>query len=340
MIRTWMIRAGRGGRYFEAFREGNFVAIGWSALGPLNAGTTREEMIANVRAMWPDLSVGSAAVAAGQLLRFVSEIATGDRVVTYDPRARSYLCGTITGEYRFETSDIEDGLTNKRDVKWDHETSRDDVSQAARFSLGALTTIFAVSPAVSDELWKAPSDTKLELTAPEIIEIEQGEEPEVASFDFSPARVQEIASEKIKDRIARLSWQDLQELVAGLLRAMGYKTIVSPPGSDRGKDIIASPDGFGFQEPRIVVEVKHRPRDRMGAPEVRSFIGGRKAHEKGLYVSTGGFTREAYYEAERSQIPLTLLDFEELVEAVLTNYANFDARTRQIVPLTQVYWPL
>jgi predicted Mrr-cat superfamily restriction endonuclease len=44
----------------------------------------------------------------------------------------------------------------------------------------------------------------------------------------------------------------MQELVAGILRAMGYKTLVSPAGADRGKDIIASPDGFGFEPPRIV----------------------------------------------------------------------------------------
>lgn len=50
----------------------------------------------------------------------------------------------------------------------------------------------------------------------------------------------------------------MQDLVAGLLRAMGYKTRVSPSGPDRGKDIVASPDGFGFESPRIVVEVKHR----------------------------------------------------------------------------------
>jgi restriction system protein len=47
----------------------------------------------------------------------------------------------------------------------------------------------------------------------------------------------------------------MQQLVAGILRAMGYKTQISPPGVDRGKDIVASPDGFGFEHPRIVVEV-------------------------------------------------------------------------------------
>jgi restriction system protein len=99
----------------------------------------------------------------------------------------------------------------------------------------------------------------------------------------------------------------MQELVAGVLRAMGYKTRVSPAGPDRGRDIIASPDGFGFQPPRIVVEVKHR-KGTMGAPEVRSFVGGLRQNDNGLYVSTGGFTREARYEADRTNQNLTLMD--------------------------------
>jgi restriction system protein len=44
----------------------------------------------------------------------------------------------------------------------------------------------------------------------------------------------------------------MQDLVAGLLRALGYKKRVSPAGPDRGKDIVASPDGFGFESPRIL----------------------------------------------------------------------------------------
>lgn len=44
-------------------------------------------------------------------------------------------------------------------------------------------------------------------------------------------------------------------------------------GSDRGKDIIASPDGLGLEEPRILTEVKHR-QGQMGSQEVRSFWGG------------------------------------------------------------------
>ena len=100
---------------------------------------------------------------------------------------------------------------------------------------------------------------------------------------------------------------------------MGYKTRVSPSGADRGKDIIASRDGLGFEDPRIVVEVKHR-QNSMGSPELRSFLGGRHDRDKGLYASTGGFTKEARYEAERARIPVTLLDLDDLVKSLLEHY--------------------
>jgi hypothetical protein len=47
----------------------------------------------------------------------------------------------------------------------------------------------------------------------------------------------------------------MEILVAAQLRAMSFKARVTPK---RGRDVIASPDGLGFQTPRIIGEVKHR----------------------------------------------------------------------------------
>ena len=138
--------------------------------------------------------------------------------------------------------------------------------------------------------------------------------------------------------MVQLDWEDMQKLVAGLLRAMGYKTRISAVGPDRGKDIVASPDGF--ESPRIVVEVKHRPNSSMGTQEIRSFMGGRHSDDKGLYVSTGGFTKEACYEAERAKVPVTLMGRDELVEALIDYYKHMDAEARRLVPLRRVYWPV
>jgi restriction system protein len=54
------------------------------------------------------------------------------------------------------------------------------------------------------------------------------DEDEVVS---DPLRDMEmLAFEGIKDRINSLDWDEMQNLVAGVLRSMGYKTQVSPAG--------------------------------------------------------------------------------------------------------------
>ena len=56
-------------------------------------------------------------MAAGQLWRFAHEVRPGDRVATYDPRARSYLCGVVTGDFRHEASEENEQLVNQRAVR-------------------------------------------------------------------------------------------------------------------------------------------------------------------------------------------------------------------------------
>ena len=88
----------------------------------------------------------------------------------------------------------------------------------------------------------------------------------------------------------------------------------------------------------IVAEVKHR-KGAMGAPAVRSFIGGLRAGDRGLYVSTGGFTKEARYEADRATIPIRLLDLDSFVRHYVEVYDKADEETRSILPLTRIWWP-
>ena len=179
----------------------------------------------------------------------------------------------------------------------------------------------------------------------EILNLLKGKKPkEVEDEESSEEKLDlikedfiEKAHEFIKDKLVTLDWDEMQELVAGILRGMGYKTQVSSKGADRGKDILASPDGLGLEEPRIKVEVKHR-QGQMGAKEIRSFIAGLSG-AKGVYVSTGGFSTEAKYEAERATTPTTLVDTDMLVSLIIQHYDNFDIETRTLLPLTKIYWP-
>ena len=48
MSRMWMVRAERGGRLFETFKERSVVAIGWHELGDLSQLRSRDKILAVV----------------------------------------------------------------------------------------------------------------------------------------------------------------------------------------------------------------------------------------------------------------------------------------------------
>jgi len=93
---------------------------------------------------------------------------------------------------------------------------------------------------------------------------------------------------------------DFQDLVAALLKAMGYHVLwTAPPGPDRGIDMIAYTDPLGTRSPRIKVQVKRQPDSKIDAHGLRAFIGTLGSADVGIYVSAGGFTSEAEREADR-----------------------------------------
>lgn len=265
---------------------------------------------------------------------FVCEVQIGDAVITYSPEQRVYLVGKIRSEYKYEPHRIEND-PNVREVEWSGRVPRDLLTLSAKNSLGAISTLFLVPSDVAEEIKQRLKESTTGNVQTQVAPPDE----EAVTLDELYKENQNKAFELTKDRITKLGWDDMQQLVAGLLRAMGYKTRVSPMGADRGKDIVASPDGLGLSNPRIVVEVKHRPGSQMGSAEVRSFLGGRHKDDKGLYVSTGGFSKDARYEADRASIPLTLMDLDDLVEAILDHYEQMDPDAKQLLPLRKVYWP-
>ena len=102
---------------------------------------------------------------------------------------------------------------------------------------------------------------------------------------------------------------------------------------------MASPDGLGLESPRIKAEVKHRPTTSIGSGDVRSFIAGLREGDRGVYVSTGGFTKDARYEAERSINPVTLVNLDDLATLVVSHYEAFDVDGRTLLPLVRIYMP-
>jgi len=291
----------------------------------------REQIRAAYGQAHPSDSKGKVAAGVGQVYRFAHDMTTDSTVVMYDPESRLYHLGVITGPC-VAVCDM-DGVTYTRDVKWGETAPRDVLSPSSKNSLGGIQTIFAVSDEVMADLMNAAKDKSVVPSNDSAIDDNNAtndEETLAATYDNG--------IELIKDRVNQLDWEDMERLVAGLLKAMGYCTRVMLKGPDGGRDVVASPDALGLESPRIVAEVKHR-KGAMGAPAVRAFIGGLRAGDRGLYVSTGGFTKEARYEADRANIPVRLLDMDAFVRHYVEIYDKTDDDTRSILPLTRIWWP-
>lgn len=323
----WMVRAGEGAYLVDKFIEEGIVAIGWD-VDDLSNVDKLSQVKERYKKIYPEDKPGKANLNAGQIYRFRKEIEKGSKVVTYDPSERVYHIGEITSDYQYNPKA---DYNHVRKVNWKKKVNRDTLSTTAKNSLGAISTIFKIPEDVAQELF---SDKKSK-SEKEVDEI--GEED--TQLDLIKEDIEERAHEFIKDKIQRLDWEDMQELIAGLLRGMGYQTMVSKKGPDRGKDIIASPDGLGLEDPKIKVEVKHRS-GSMGSADIRSLLGGLRQGEKALFVSTGGFTKDAKYEAERALNPLTLIDLDLLVGLIIQHYDKFDSEARSLLPLKKIYWPL
>ncbi|WP_257168736.1 restriction endonuclease [Bradyrhizobium sp. SRS-191] len=184
--------------------------------------------------------------------------------------------------------------------------------------------------------WKASAPT-----APQAKSLEELTPAESATVDASITyeKADEQAWSEIEAHLRALPPYDLQDLVAGLLKALGYHIAwVSPPGKDGGIDIIAHTDPLGTQTPRIKVQVKGGSQ-RIDLQTLNSFLAVVDSGDVGLYVSVGGFTRDAE-DAARKQTSrkITLIDDERLVKLWIEAYDKLDQKSRQRLPLSPIYF--
>ncbi len=132
---------------------------------------------------------------------------------------------------------------------------------------------------------------------------------------------------------------EFQELVASLLRGMEYHVAwVAPPGKDRGIDIIAWGDPLGTKPPRIKVQVK-RLGQSVDVAGLRSFMAVLGDDDVGLFVSAGGFTKDAWDEARLQESrQVTLVDLERLFDLWVEHYSKIDETARRRLPLQPIYF--
>lgn len=132
---------------------------------------------------------------------------------------------------------------------------------------------------------------------------------------------------------------DFQDLVGELIKAMGYHIAwIAPPGKDGGVDILALKDPFGTQAPRIKIQVK-RQKQTVAVDGLRSFMAILSDEDVGIFVSLGGFTKDAQLEARtQEKRRVTLIDLDKFFELWIEYYSKLSEPARQKLPIKPVYF--
>ena len=171
--------------------------------------------------------------------------------------------------------------------------------------------------------------------------LEGEQEPEVSegAVPLAIAYARSQARNEINRYIDNLEPYDFQDLVAALLRGMGYHIRhVAPPGKDGGTDILACRDPLGVEQPHIRVQVKHQAAP-VGRGEIAKLRGDvRSNFEIGLFVSSSGFSKDAVAEAKRGDVHIELMDPSRLLTLWIEHWGSLSEEDRARLRLTPVHF--
>ena len=198
--------------------------------------------------------------------------------------------------------------------------------------LGEAQLLQSATAAYKEWAKKQPSK---EVSKNDIEEEDDGSKAEVVDLD----NVEEEALVGLERYVESKTPYEFQDLVAALLRGMGYYTpFVAPKGKDGGIDIVAYRDPIGCTSPRIRAQVKHR--DSKSSPdEIRALIGLlHRDGDVGIFVSRSGFTEDAKATARTSPVHVELIDMPRLLDLWQQFYSKLSDDDRLLLPLRPIYF--
>lgn len=308
------------------FLSKDLIAIGWRDFGDLTkVDASRDAFKAHYLEAYPDAKKGQIANGAGMLFRFIHEVQLGDYVVFPSKSDRKINIGTIEGDYYYEDNDGE--YVQRRKVKWLKHIPRLSFSQGALYEVGSAMSFFTVKNYADEFLAALDKDFKKAAAS-----VETDDESVGATADDIVENTKDFI---LKELSRQLKGYDLEQFVADLLRAMGYRTKVSPQGGDSGIDITAYKDEL---PPRILVQVKSQDSD-IKETTIQSLKGAMREGDYGLFVTLSNYTKNAQKYLDSTPI-IRGINGTELVDLILKYYEELSEKYRKMIPLKMVYIPV
>lgn len=322
---VWLIRAGKSGEREQLALEQSLSVIGWAEISDLSRVSTREQLESLCRERYPDSKQNRISNYVGQLWAFRERVQKDDLVVL-PIKSRSVIAiGKVTGDYQYRP-DLPEDARHTRPTLWLRtDIPRSAIDQDLLYSLGAFMTVCQITR----------NNAEKRITA--LLEGRVAPKPE--SNNEETLDIEQYAQDQLKEYISRkFRGHDLSRLVNELLNAQGYKTHLSPAGSDGGADILAGSGAMGFDPPRLCVQVKSQdsPVDVSVLRELQGILKNFSA-EQGLLVSLGGFKSSVHSEARKVYFEIRLWDANDLVQNLLDNYEKLREEIRAELPLKRIW---
>jgi restriction system protein len=302
------------------------IAIGWQALGDLNALPAQRDTFKEAFAKaYPADKAGAVPVKAGILFRFTKEMMVGDIVVYPSRSDRLVNIGIVDGNYTYAPN-VNSEYPHRRRITWKVHVPRANFSQSALYEIGSAITLFQIS-----------NNTE------EFLAALDGKPFKVADVDaVSAIEIAVQAEEGVEDFVIKqlkngMNSEMFEHFIAELLRCMGYYSRVTRYSGDGGVDVIAHKDELGFEPPIIKVQCK-QSLATIGGPAVQQLLGAIQSSEHALFVTLGDYTVDAI-RIERGKSNLRLIGGADLVQLIFNNYERFEPRFKTLLPLKRSYTP-
>ena len=307
------------------FLHNHIIAIGWKEFGDCSSiEPTREAFKDHYCKVYPNAKKGAIATSAGMLYRFTHEMKVGDYVVFPSKVDRKINIGVVESEFFYNPQ--APLYVQQRKVKWLKHLPRTVFSQGALYEVGSALSFFLLKN-YADEYLQA-LDKSFKSTA-------ALEEPDETIAATANDIVETTRDFVLKELSKNLKGYALEEFVADLLSAMGYRCKPSQQGGDSGIDIIAYRDEL---PPRILVQVKSQDSD-IKETTIQSLKGAMREGDYGLFIALSGYTKNARKYLDATPI-IRGIDGTELVDLILKYYDQLSDKYKKMIPLKMVYIPI
>ena len=335
-MRSWMVRLGKFGEMEPRALDAGELVTGWR-LGDLKGATTKEAILPIITAADPNQKPGTLANWSIQLNQFLNVVEPGDLLIVPLKSTNQLAIGKAIGAW-YQTKDGNPA----RKVDWLRtDLPRQAIKQDLLYSLGATQTVCEVSRNEAAKRFLSaaqkgadPGPIGLSSTHGNSDSTEGALEASETAIDLAVNARDQI----VQHISAHFAGHAFTQLISDILRAQGYQTRVSPPGADKGVDIVAGQGALGFDGPRLVVQVKSGD-VVVDQPTLQGLIGciADTRAEHGLLVAWGGFKSSVRQRLNELYFRVRLWDRDDILNALFDVYEKLPEERRAELPLRRIW---